>query len=71
MTTLDVYCLSGLGADARAFRNLDFTGYRVHHVAWEKPVRNESIAHYAARISRHIASQNPVLIGLSFGGIMS
>ncbi len=35
------------------------------------PVKNEHISNYAARMAQSIPDQNPVLLGLSFGGMMS
>jgi pimeloyl-ACP methyl ester carboxylesterase len=38
---------------------------------WLLPLSNETIEQYAKRMSKNIADEQPVLIGLSFGGIMS
>lgn len=66
-----VYILSGLGADERVFRYLDFKDLDVTFVQWIKPLANETITHYTKRISAQIQSKNPILIGLSFGGIIA
>lgn len=66
-----VYILSGLGADERVFRYLDFKDLDVTFVQWIPPLPNESINHYAQRINEQIKHKNPILIGLSFGGIMA
>lgn len=67
-----IYLISGLGADERVFCNLAFPeGYEVHHLPWIKPLSpDEPISEYASRIARRIVHPNPVLLGLSFGGIM-
>ncbi len=36
----------------------------------DHPLKNESIEQYAKRMSEKIHHENPVLIGLSFGGMM-
>lgn len=37
---------------------------------WEIPLEKESLADYAKRITGKITHENPVLIGVSFGGIL-
>jgi pimeloyl-ACP methyl ester carboxylesterase len=66
-----VYVLSGLGADERVFQLLDFTGFEVVYVQWITPLPNEKIEAYAARLLQQIDEDHPILIGLSFGGMMS
>jgi esterase/lipase len=66
-----IYCISGLGADERAFAKLHVEGYELIHLAWLLPLQNESIEQYAKRMSKNILDEKPVLMGLSFGGIMS
>lgn len=67
-----IYLISGLGADERIFCNLAFPeGYEAHYLPWIKPLSpDEPISEYASRIARRIVHPNPVLLGLSFGGIM-
>lgn len=67
-----VYILSGLGADERVFQLLDFSGFEVVYVQWITPRPKESIQAYAARLLQQIdADKPPILIGLSFGGMMA
>ncbi len=66
-----IYCISGFGADERVFSKLDFTGHTFHFIPWLDPFKMENIAAYAKRMSDKIQHENPILIGLSFGGIMS
>ncbi len=66
-----IVLFSGLGADKRAIGKLDFSGFEVEFVEWLAPNRNEKIESYAKRISLQIKTKDPVLIGLSFGGIMA
>jgi esterase/lipase len=70
-TMKKIYCISGLGADERAFAKLHIRGYELVHLSWILPVQNETIEAYAKRMSESIMDENPVLMGLSFGGIMS
>ncbi len=66
-----VYCISGLGADEKAFGKLTINDASIKHLPWLPPNKNEKIEAYAARMANGISDANPVLIGLSFGGIMS
>jgi pimeloyl-ACP methyl ester carboxylesterase len=66
-----IYIFSGLGADERVFQRLDFSGFPVTFIRWEIPYKTETIENYASRLIRQITTSKPVLIGLSFGGIIS
>ncbi len=66
-----IYCISGLGADERAFSKLKIDPeYSLKVIPWLQPLPAETIEHYAARMSTAIEEKDPILIGLSFGGIM-
>ncbi len=65
-----LYCVSGFGADERVFANLDFREYKIHFIPWLLPEKKESLPVYASRMCESIKEENPVLFGLSFGGIM-
>lgn len=67
----DIYFISGLGADERVFKMLQFEGYRPVHLRWLEPLRGEAIADYARRLSAQITTDEPVIIGLSFGGMVA
>jgi pimeloyl-ACP methyl ester carboxylesterase len=66
-----IYCISGLGADERAFSRLKVEGYEFTCLPWLTPLPKEPIQEYAARMSKSIPAKNPILMGLSFGGMMS
>lgn len=66
-----IYLFSGLGADYRAFQNLKLPGYRLVYIKWIKPEKSESMAHYAGRIKSQIVTPDPIVIGLSFGGMIA
>lgn len=67
----NIYCISGLGADQRVFTKLKFQGYQPVHLDWLTPNKKENIADYAKRFAAKIDEPDPVLIGLSFGGIIA
>lgn len=65
--------MPGLAAGPEIFQhlNLDTDLYELHYLTWKKPLAlEESIANYAMRMTEDIKHENPVLIGVSFGGIM-
>ncbi|HEY0262676.1 MAG TPA: alpha/beta hydrolase [Chitinophagales bacterium] len=62
---------SGLGADKRVFREIDFSGFDVTFIEWIEPQNNENLTSYAKRLANQITSDKPILIGLSFGGIVA
>ena len=66
-----VYLISGLGADKRVFDFLDLSEYQINHINWIFPITNESLEHYAKRLLDQITTSRPVLIGVSFGGIVA
>jgi pimeloyl-ACP methyl ester carboxylesterase len=66
-----VYLFSGLGADERVFQYLDLSFCKPIFIKWNLPNNNESIESYATRLLEQIQDKNPVLVGVSFGGIMA
>lgn len=68
----EIYLLSGLGADKRVFEFLDLSDFKVNHVDWIDPTTdNETIQSYAQRLLKQITTDRPIIIGVSFGGIMT
>lgn len=67
----DVYFISGLGADQRLFQYLTLKNIRPHFIHWITPERNESWESYATRLLPQIKTPNPVIVGMSMGGMMA
>lgn len=59
-----------MGADERAFSKLKVDGYRLKVIQWLQPLPKESIEAYAARMMEEVDEKNPILMGLSFGGMV-
>ncbi|HNF72962.1 MAG TPA: alpha/beta hydrolase [Chitinophagaceae bacterium] len=70
---MNVYLISGLGADRHAFSRLTFPeNCQVYALEWTEPYQNESLEEYARRMSATIIPNQPfVLVGLSFGGMVA
>ena len=66
-----VYIFSGLGTDERVFNDSDLTGFNAIFIEWVAPLGNESIESYSQRLSQRITLYRPILIGLSFGGMVA
>jgi len=71
IVTKNIYCISGLGADERAFERLAINGYALQHLKSIDPLNNETLSSYAARMLEQVKDENPVLLGLSFGGMIA
>ncbi len=67
----ELFIFSGLGVDERVFQRLDFSGYKTTFIKWIFPYNKETIEQYATRLIEQINSPKPILIGLSFGGMMA
>lgn len=66
-----ILVFSGLGADERVFQHIDWGQNEVVYVHWIEPFGNEPIEAYARRLVAPYQIRNPILVGLSFGGIVA
>ncbi len=66
-----IYCISGLGADEKIFSRLKLDGYTFRHLPWLKPNKREPLEDYADRMKQDIQEPSPILMGVSFGGMMA
>jgi len=69
--TKEIYIFSGLGADKRIFQRLDFSIFLPIFIEWVVPCDEETIEEYASRLLCQIKTTKPILIGVSFGGIIA
>lgn len=67
----EVYFISGLGANEHAFMNLQLPGVKQIHLNWFEPAPNDTMETYAKRMSEKITTKDPIIIGLSLGGMMA
>lgn len=72
MSKIPVYFMPGLAASPAIFERikLDESIFETHLLEWEIPNAKESLEDYALRIAKKITHENPILIGVSFGGIL-
>lgn len=70
---IHIYLVPGLAASSKIFEYLHFPEdqFKVHYLEWLMPISDhENIEDYAKRMAQLVLEQNPVLLGVSFGGIM-
>ena len=73
MKKIPIYFMPGLAAGPEIFENLKLSEdkYELHYLKWKQPLAlEESISNYAMRLCDDVTKENPVLVGVSFGGIM-
>lgn len=72
MSKIPVYFMPGLAASPSIFERIDLDEsiFEMCLLEWEIPLDKESLSDYALRMTKNIKHQNPVLIGVSFGGIL-
>jgi pimeloyl-ACP methyl ester carboxylesterase len=67
-----VYLMPGMAASSLIFEHIklpenDFT---LHYLEWIIPHKQETLISYVSRLLKLVTHKNPVLIGISFGGII-
>ena len=73
MERIHLYCMPGLGANSKIFEHISLPKekFELHFLEWKTPISfDESLEEYALRITDDIIHKNPVLLGVSFGGIL-
>ena len=69
---IHVYMMPGMAANPSIFEYIVFDSsiFEVHWMHWIIPHKEEKLRDYAKRILSQIEHDNPVLIGVSFGGVL-
>ena len=68
---ISIYLMPGMAASPKIFELIKFPlNYNIIYLTWIRPKANETMKAYAKRMSLFITDVNPVLIGVSFGGIL-
>jgi hypothetical protein len=72
MSKVPVYFMPGMAASPLIFERIEFPEEQLEcfFLEWELPKKQESLANYAKRMCKKIKHEKPVLIGVSFGGIL-
>ena len=72
-TKTHIYFVPGLAASSKIFEYLQFPEekFELHFLEWILPLsENEPIEAYALRMANFVKKDQPVLVGVSYGGIM-
>lgn len=68
---IHVYMMPGMAANASIFDLIDLgSAFEIHRLSWFTPKKKESLESYAKRMCEKVTHPNPVLLGVSFGGIL-
>ncbi|MFL2632650.1 MAG: alpha/beta hydrolase [Candidatus Marivariicella sp.] len=71
MKKKNLYLMPGMAASPKIFELLDLPkNISVNFLTWIKPLKNESLNSYAFRMTKFIDSKNPILVGVSLGGVL-
>jgi pimeloyl-ACP methyl ester carboxylesterase len=72
MSKIPVYFMPGLAASPAIFENIKLPEdqFEMCFLEWFLPNDKESIESYALRMINNVHHENPVLVGVSFGGVL-
>jgi pimeloyl-ACP methyl ester carboxylesterase len=68
-----IYFVSGTAANSKIFDRILLPPelYEFHFLEWMLPeTKEETIEHYAIRMCKKVKHPNPILLGVSFGGVL-
>ncbi|MGI9545965.1 MAG: alpha/beta fold hydrolase [Flavobacteriaceae bacterium] len=71
-TKVPVYLMPGMAANSSIFKNIQLPDdrFETHRLEWFVPDRGMTLSEYAQVMCANIKHENPVLVGVSFGGIL-
>ncbi|WP_372973445.1 alpha/beta fold hydrolase [Muriicola sp.] len=69
---IHVYMMPGMAANSRIFKNIRLPEDRfvTHLLEWFVPERGMTLEAYACKMNEQITAKHPVLVGVSFGGML-
>lgn len=72
MSKIPVYFMPGLAANISIFERIKLpeSEFESFFLEWQIPNEKETLKEYAKRMTQRIKHDNPVLVGVSFGGIL-
>ena len=72
MEKIHVYFMPGLAASSLIFERIELpkSTFEIYLLDWELPLPKETLKAYAERMAKLVTAPNPVLIGVSFGGVL-
>ncbi|MGM0635629.1 MAG: alpha/beta hydrolase [Bacteroidota bacterium] len=69
---IPVYFMPGMAANPSIFEYIQLPEekFATYFLEWKLPKKNETLVAYAKRMCQNIKHKNPVLVGVSFGGVL-
>lgn len=69
---IHVYLVPGMAANPSIFDHIKLPAdcFSLHPLTWKIPDVDESMSSYAKRMLKEVKHDNPVLVGVSFGGVV-
>jgi pimeloyl-ACP methyl ester carboxylesterase len=69
---IQVYFMPGMAAHSSIFEYIDLPKdkFECHFLEWSIPLKEQTLSDYAIRMCGEITHKNPILVGVSFGGIL-
>jgi len=71
---IPLYIIPGMAASVEIFENILFAEdkFSIHFLPWEDPInRGENLEDYCYRCASRVKHDRPVLLGVSFGGVVA
>lgn len=67
-----IYFVPGMATDKKIFERirLPISQYECNIIEWLSPEENESLESYVHRMAKSVTHENPILVGVSFGGVI-
>tara|TARA_B100001093_G_scaffold340323_1_gene325099 strand:+ start:890 stop:1525 length:636 start_codon:yes stop_codon:yes gene_type:complete len=63
--------MPGMAASPKIFEFIIFPApFVIHYLSWISPNKNETLSAYALRMCKRVKQPNPILLGVSFGGLL-
>lgn len=64
--------MPGLAASPEIFEHISLPEdeFEIHLLEWDLPLPMETLTGYAERMAKSVKEENPVLVGVSFGGVL-
>ncbi|PCJ93400.1 MAG: alpha/beta hydrolase [Flavobacteriaceae bacterium] len=69
---LHVYLMPGMAANPSIFNNISLPSeqFETHFLEWHVPKKGCSIQEYAMEMCKNVKHKDPILLGVSFGGML-
>ncbi len=71
MKIVNLYCMPGMAASPKIFEFISLPKpFKIHLLSWIPPLKKEPLTDYAIRMCERVTETNPILLGVSFGGVL-